>query len=330
MIKIIGLFRFSLVFFGASAALLPAFGVAAVPTGKAPQPVLRLGDSPEMLRLDPKGRFLAFRQDEKLKVLDLKDSGVHLVGVIPAGPTFTWAPDGFRLLYVKAAAVPAPGNDPTVLTSTEIEVFDAALGQSKTVRKLASATGFPTMDPRTLGAYVFTPDGLTTVKLSFPDDRLAKWQIAHRDNGKGKYVATGRGMLWFNGDGTKMTQLEDDGAVLESFSVSPDGSAVSWATVDGYVYRSHEGSAAELVDRGRDPAWHPEKNELLYAGARMSGNKISGYDLKVANSSDKRFITSTPFSDERWPQWHHAGKRIFYTVARTTDLFMVDMDAKQQ
>lgn len=329
MTNIIGLIRFLAVFLGASAAFVPAFGVVSVPANKGPQPVLRLGDSPEMLRLDPKSRFLAFRQDEKLKVLDLKDSGVHLVGVIPAGPTFTWAPDGFRLLYVKAAAVPGTGDEAKALTATKIEVFDAALGQSKTVRKLASATGFPTMDPRTLGAYVFTPDGLTTVKLSFPDDRLAKWQIAHRDNGKGKYVATGRGMLWFNGDGTKMTQLEDDGGVLESFSVSPDGSAVGWATVDGYVYRSREGSAAELVDRGRDPAWHPEKNELLYAGARMSGNKITGYDLKVASGSDKHFITSTPFSDERWPQWHHAGKRIFYTVARTTDLFMIDTDPKQ-
>ena len=324
MTKIKALFLVLWVFVGDASPQMSAFGALAVPSFKEPQPVLRLGDSPEMLRLDPKGRFLAFRQGEKLKVLDLKDSGVHLVGNVPDGPAYTWAPDGFRLLYVNTPAPTELDQNGKATPTTHIEVFDAALGQSKTVRKLASATGFPTMDPRTLGAYLFTPDGLTTVKLTFPDDRLAKWQIAHRNNGKGKYVATGRGLLWFNGDGTKMIQLEDDGGALESFSVSPDGSAVTWSTVDGYVYRSREGAPAELVDRGRDPAWHPEKNELIYAGARMSGNKISGYDLKVADGNEKRFITNTPFSDERWPQWHHAGKRIFYTVARTTDLFMVE------
>lgn len=305
-------------------AAVPALD-AGVPSEKGPQAVLRLGDAPEMLRLDPKGRFLAFRQGEVLKVLDLKDSGVHRVGVVPAGPSYTWAPDGFRLIYLNTKSTPK-------VVTTNIEVFDAALVASKTVRTVDSATGFPTMDARTLGAYVFTPGGLTTVKLSFPDDRLAKWQIAHRQNGKGKYVATSGGMLWFEsgesrgGDSSKMTRLEDDGSALESFAMSPDGSAVAWATVDGYVYRSIDGAAAELVDRGRDPSWHPEKGELLYAGARMSGNKIAGFDLKAAGSRDKRFITNTPFSDERWPQWDKAAKRIFYTVARTTDIFMIDQE----
>lgn len=302
-----------------------ALAVVPVSPEKGPQAVLRLGDAPEMLRLDPKGRFLAFRQGEVLKVLDLKDSSVHRVGVVPTGPAYTWAPDGFRLIYLDTKA-----NSKT--TATNIEIFDAALAATKTIRTLDSATGYPTMDARTLGAYVFTPAGLTAVKLDFPDDRLAKWQIAHRNHGKGKYVATAGGMLWFESgdskgsDPAKMTRLEDDGSALESFSMSPDGSAVAWATVEGYVYRSIDGASPELVDRGRDPAWHPEKGELLYAGARMSGNKIAGYDLKVAGSRDKRFITNTAYSDERWPQWDKAAKRIFHTVARTTDIFMIDQE----
>ena len=303
--------------------------LAVVAPPKKPEPVLRLADFPEMLRLDPKGRFLAFRQGNTLKVLDLKGNGVHRVADVPTGPAFSWAPDGFRLLYITTERAAADKNINTVADNsgitTNVEIFDAALGRSKTVRKLASATGFPTMDARTLGAYVFTPDGLTTVKLSFPDDRLAKWQIAHRDGqATGKYVATAGGMLWFSGEASKMTQLEDDGSALESFSMSPDGSAAVWATADGYIYRSVSGSAADRVDRGRDPAWHPEKNELIYSGARMSGHKITGYDLKVADARDKRFITNTPFSDERWPQWHSTGKRVFYTVARTTDIFMME------
>ena len=296
-----------------------AFFCAAAVQPEGPRAVMRLSDSPEMLRLDPKGRFLAFRTGDAVKVLDLKDSSVETVArKVSPGAAFSWAPDGFRLIVAR---------DDVGGKGTAIDIFDAALGRSKNVRKIAAATGFPTMDPRTLGAYVFSAEGLTTVQLTFPDDRLAKWQVSERQRtSKGRYVATPKGMLWFEKSGDKMERLEDDGSEIESFAMSPDGSAVAWATVAGYIYRSREGSDPETVDRGRDPSWHPERAELIYAGARMTGEKITGYDLKVASKNALRFLTQTPFSDERWPQWRPGGKGVVYTVARTTDIFLLEQE----
>lgn len=302
---------------------VPVALLLASPAGGAVQPVapkavMRLAEPPEVLRLDPKGRFLAYRASESIKVLDLRDSSVDTVAKrVAAGPVFTWAPDGFRLIFAR----------PDQESGTDIDVYDAALGRTKTVRKIAAATGFPTLDARTLGAHVFSPAGVTSVELTYPDDRLAKWQLEHRQkDSKGKYVATAKGILWFDRGGERMTRIEDDGAAVESFSMSPDGSAIAWATESGHIYRSYEGKPAEMVDRGRDPAWHPERAELVYAGARMTGEKITGYDLKVADDRDRRFLTQTPFSDERWPQWRPGGKGLFYTVARTTDIFLLEQE----
>lgn len=324
-------------------------------SGTNPIAVLRLGDQVSQLRIDPRGRFLAFqsgisnaRGSIDLKVLDLKTSVITPVARTAAGPVFSWAPDGFRLIYSEARksqgskdlarqrvaqldAGPGTVAHDGIATlsaadhkfaSTQVFAFDAALGKSKAITKIPSAAGFPTMDSRALGAYLLTPDGLTTIKLTFPDDRLAKWQT--ENTVRGKFVATSGGMVWIQGRGDGMTRLDDDGSALQSFAVSPDGSAVTWSTADGYIYRSIEGSPAELIDRGRDPSWHPDRSEIVYAGAVMSGNRIAGYDLKIHGARGKRFLTRTPYSDERWPQWQSGTQRILYTVERTTDIFMID------
>lgn len=307
-----------------------------------PVAVLRLTDEVSGLRMDPRGRFLAFHsgavdrnQSIQLKILDLKTSVVSSVGRTAPGPVFSWTPDGFRLIYSESsknvsehkAIAKGPSTDRSLspgYTSTQVSAFDVALQKSRKITKIASAAGYPTMDSRALGAYLLTPVGLTTVKLAFPDDRLARWQIASGESPKGKYIATSGGMVWVTGDGSNLTRLDDDGSSLESFSVSPDGSAVTWATADGYIYKSMDGQAAELIDRGRDPSWHPQRSEILYAGAVLSGNRISGYDLKIHNSRGKKFLTRTPFSNERWPQRQPGSERIFYTIERTTDIFMLE------
>jgi hypothetical protein len=309
------------IFFAAIGALLTfsdGLAAGAVQPANGPRAVMRLTDSPEMLRLDPKGRFLAYRAGDVIKVLDFKDSSIDFVAKgVQSGASYSWAPDGFRLILARRTAV----------EGTAIDVFDAAINRSKNVRKIAVATGFPTMDPRTLGAYVLSTEGLATIQLTFPDDRIAKWQVSERQRvSRGRYVATQKGIIWFYKASEKMERLDDDGTQIESFAMSPDGSAIAWATEAGYIYRSIEGSAAEMVDRGRDPAWHPERMELIYAGARLTGEKITGFDLKVSDGKDRRFLTQTPFSDERWPQWRPRGKGVIYTVARTTDIFLLEQE----
>jgi len=167
-------------------------------------------------------------------------------------------------------------------------------------------------------------DGIRTKRIYFPGERLARWQVAQR-NEPGKFLATQKGIIWVTQGGYAMRRLKDDAAALDSFDISPDGNWIAWATTEGHIYASHNGKTPKLIGFGRDPRWHPEKPLLVYAGARMVGNHVINYDLRVADmKGGGRFLTSTQYSDERWPQWHPKGNQILYTIAKTTDVYLLD------
>ena len=80
---------------------------------------------------------------------------------------------------------------------------------------------------------------------------------------------------------------------------------------------------------GRDPAWHPTKSWLIYAGARLSGRKITGYDLRVTNlKTPGKWQLHTQHSDERYPNWYPGSRKIIYTKMRTTDLYWLRIKKK--
>lgn len=122
-----------------------------------------------------------------------------------------------------------------------------------------------------------------------------------------------------------MVRLDDDGSGVDSFDLSPDGQTIAWATKSKKVYTSKAGEKPTMIGFGRDPAWHPERHLLVYAAARMVGKTPVSFDLRLADSKGSgKFLTSTQFVDERWPQWQSSGHKILYTLDRTTDLFLLD------
>lgn len=283
-------------------------------------PYIRANDPLDHMKLDPKGRFAAFLDapSHGLSILDLHSKAVAKVTQGQVGASFFWSPDGFRLFYRELAQ--AKDGSPI----STVKAYDTYLNRSVALDTVPGSTGYLTFDPRDLRMQLMTNNGIRTKRIYFPDERLARWQVAQR-NETGKWLATQKGLLWVTQGGYAIRKLEDDNSGLESFDISPDGNAAAWATTGGQVYVSKKGKTPSLIGFGRDPRWHPQKPLLLYAGARMVGNRAASYDLKVADlDGAARFLTATQYSDERWPQWHPDGNQILYTIGKTTDLFVLD------
>lgn len=285
-------------------------------------PFLRATSALNHMRLDPKGRFLAYINDDGLglNIVDIKSHAIFKVSDAQVGASFFWSPDGFRLFYREQVTTrEKPDSVESIL-----KAYDCVLNRSVVLEDLPFPTGLLTFDPRDLRMQLMSPKGIRTKRIYFPDERLARWQVSQRSEA-GKWLATQSGMLWVTQGGYAMRQLEDDKSGIESFDIAPDGSAVAWATNDGRVYMMRSNKPVVLLGYGRDPKWHPEKPRLVYSGARMVGNRAVSYDIRVVdNDGQGKFVTATQFSDERWPDWHPNGNQIIYTIARTTDVFLVD------
>jgi dipeptidyl aminopeptidase/acylaminoacyl peptidase len=284
------------------------------------KPWVRVNQTINHLRLDPKNKFAAFIDSSGLglKVLDLKDKAIYQVSKAQIGSSFFWSPDGYRIFYRELTK----SSDNKVVSV--LKAYDCFLHQSVTVEKMDYPTGILTFDPRDLRMSLMSAKGLKTKRIYFPDERLARWQVAQRTD-KGKWVVTQKAVLWVTQGGYSIRKLEDDGSAIESFDISPDGSAIAWATKNGEIYTNRGGSKSKFLDHGRDPKWHPDRLQLIYSGARMVGRQAVNYDLKISDiNGSKRFLTSSQFANERWPQWNEKLGQIVFTKDKTTDLYVLD------
>jgi len=299
------------------ASTSPGFSVEVVAQSL---PWIRVNLPIDQLRMDPKNKFAAFIDDTGmgLKILDLRDNAIYTVSKHQVGTSFFWSPDGYRLFYRELT------RDKSNKVVSNLRAYDAFLHRSVNVETIPAATGILTFDPRDLRMYLMTESGLKTKRIYFPDERLARWQVSQRTD-KGKWVVTQNGILWVTQGGYSIRKIEDDGKPIESFDISPDGTAIVWATAGNNIYINRGNSKAVFLDHGRDPKWHPTKLQILYAGARMVGRKAINFDLKISDiNGSKRFLTATQSSDERWPQWNLENGVIVFTKERTTDLFTLN------
>jgi hypothetical protein len=301
-------------------ALVQAAPASAVEVTTVTTPFVRADNALNRMRVDPKGRYIAYVGDDGtgLSVLDLKSKNIYRVSNAQIGASFFWSPDGFRVMYRELASRNG------VEVESELKAYDCVLARSVTLEKMPFPTGILTFDPRDLRMHLMSTKGIRTKRIYFPDERLARWQVAQRKE-TGKWLATQGGILWVTQGGYQMRRMEDDGSALDSFDISPDGETIAWATNKGRVYTSKAGKAPKFIGFGRDPRWHPEKPQLVYAGARMVGNTAVSYDLRVSDAhGNGKFLTATQHSDERWPQWHPKGDQIIYTIGKSTDVFLAE------
>jgi hypothetical protein len=318
-------------------AVLAAPAARAV-TGVTPvtTPYLRADNALNFMRMDPKGRFLAYIGDDGLglSVLDTRTRDIYRVSEQQVGASFFWSPDGYRLFYRELMGEETVSDEPPVLgqprakgvthVRSVVRAYDCVLHRSVVVDDVPLPSGLLTFDPRDLRMHLLTPKGIRTRRIYFPDERLARWQVAHR-NEDGKFLVTQAGVMWVTQGGFAMRKLDDDDTGVESFQISPDGTTIAWATKGIRVYTSRGGRPPVFIGYGRDPSWHPERLQLVYAGARMVGDVAASYDLRVADlKGGGKFLTTTQTSSERWPYWSPKGHQILYTIDHSTDVFVMD------
>ena len=286
-----------------------------------PAPWLRLDGGIGHLKAGPRGKHLAFT-DEKgmgLHYMDLRDRKIIRISRQKIGASWMWSPGGFRIFYRELVRTP----DHRI--ESRLQVYDIGRGTSMLLATLPSSSGLLTYDPRDMRLHLMHKKGILNRQIVFPDERLARWQIARRTE-NGKWVASQKGILRLTWAGFNMRRLDDDGSGVHSFDISPDGSRIAWSTTAGEIHVSRRDEPPVRLGYGRDPVWHPQKPLLIYAAARRVGARVISYDLRlVDHRGSGRYLTKTQSRSERWPRWEKEGRALIYTLAGTTDLYRMEL-----
>ncbi|MFK7823069.1 MAG: TolB family protein [Oligoflexales bacterium] len=287
-------------------------------------PIFRFKNPVSHLRISPKANFLAYiekksKEKKSLKVLEIKNKQIFSVSNSQVGPSFFWAPHGYRLFFREQIK-----KHKSEQIESTIKAYDSKLRKSIEIANISQPTGYITLDPMDLKIRTMSSSKLHVHQIVYPGSRLAKWQLKTRSQ-KGHWCVTQNGVLWMLKSVNIMSKLEDDRSPVETFAISPDGKSIAWNTQKGILYISKEGKKPKVIGYGKHPQWHPSKRILVYAGARMVGKVVSRYDLRATNTKGQgRWITHSQHSDELWPIWHPQGKLILYTVNNTSDIYMMD------
>ncbi len=281
----------------------------------------RLDGAINNLKIAPKGKWLAYtdQSGKNLKVMNIETNNIYLVSQIYVGHSFFWAPDGCRLFYREMGLLAVRKQ---VLST--LKAFDCALRSSNTLERMPYQTGILTFDPRDLRLFLMHSGGIMTRRISFPDGRLARWQLAQRTE-NGRWIIAQNGVLWVSRGGFAMKKLSDDQSGVAAFDISPDGNTIAWATKNNQVYISHKGEDPLSIGYGKDPHWHPHKPFLVFAAGRMIGKTASDLDLKIIDRKGRgKWLTHSQGSAERWPRW--VGKnKIIFTKQQSLDLYVMDL-----
>lgn len=294
----------------------PALGVVNKPIETS---WITLDFEPNHMRISPKGQYVAYvgQNNSNLKVLEISTKKIFEISKGFIGGSYFWSPDGHRIFYRELV------KDNNSKVVSRIKAYDCFIKNSVQIEELKSRSGYLTFDPRDLRMQLLSPAGIKSKRIYFPDERLAKWQVAQRTE-EGKWLVSQNAVLWVKQNGLAMDRMADDGSGLLSYDISPDGSAIVWATKSKKIYTSENGGKIRFVDRGIDPRWHPEKRQIVYAGGRLVGNKIINYDIKLYDwQGNKRFLTSTQFVNERWPHIHPKTKKILFSREKSNEIFQM-------
>ena len=280
-------------------------------------PWLRFEGPVSHLKIAPNGLYLALLEGvgltkKHLKIVELLTKEVFLVAESVTENSFQWTPDGNRLLFQEIEGVlPEKAN---------ISLFDAKNKTKTIIKKMDYFADYLNISPLDHKLRAISPNGLIRFKLDYKDSKLAKWQ-RYLSADAGSFVISHNAIYWVPIGGLAFKKLVST-EMISSFAISPDGSILAWATAKNMIFRVKQGEKPEFIDHGQDPYWHPQDKELIYAGARLIGKKVSSFDLKIMQRNHiKSWITTSQLTSERWPNFLPKTKAIIYTKENTTDIY---------
>ena len=288
----------------------------------SPRPWYRLPEPVDYMRLDP---FLGVRlsyvelRTGLLKTLHLKNRRITTIAGPGIGGAYTWARDGIRLIYRSQV------RKPSGKIHAQLGAYDHKIHRTITLDSWAIISGYPTLDPRDNFISMMVGSQIIQKKMKLPSSRLARWHM-RRAQRSGRFIAAPKGMVFVASSERGLRTLKDDGTGLQSYDISPRGGKVVWATKGGGIYWAEDlphraDPTTRLIAYGRDPVWSVQEDQVLFSGARVVGDRVAGYDIRLLGLDGQgRWLTQTFSSQERWPVFL-AGGHILYTIEQTTDLF---------
>ncbi|MFW7378839.1 MAG: hypothetical protein ACOH5I_08535 [Oligoflexus sp.] len=285
-------------------------------------PILRLEGDLHNLRTSPQDKHLAFtdRFGRQLRILSMQSGEVFELSANLIGASYFWAPDGFRLFYREMYQTEKDGIE------SRLMVYDLKLHRNVELEKIPGSSGFLSFDPQDLRFYLMKEQGILSRTIVYPDERLARWQRAKRKQ-EGRWILAPQRVLWVTHGGLTMRDLRDDGSGLQSFDISPDGSSIVWSTQEGKIYFSKSGAEARHLAEGWDAKWHPTRPLIVYTHLHKFGGRTVHTNLKMVDIYGRhKDLTRTVNRSERWPIWSYDGRKIYYTIEQSTDLFAMDFE----
>ncbi|MBP6217758.1 MAG: hypothetical protein KA436_04145 [Oligoflexales bacterium] len=288
------------------------------------EPWLRLQYSMKTMRMDPKGRHLAFTDslNSGLYVLDLRTRSVYQASSSSSiGKDYFWAPSGSYLFFKERKYAGKKKFLSTIYSYLSSEKKKYPL---KTHSGLISSLLFneseKSLHYMDEAGKIYTQRIFATHK-EIQDSKSQKQAANHQ----GEWLMMNGQVYSLDRQNHVKKLAWDNDRSVSSYDLSKQGDRLVVSTQTGKIYVVFQGQEPKFIDFGQNPQWHPtNQNLLLYSGARRLGKVVYGYDLKIKDlDGESRWLTNTPHSQEQSPQWLSLSNRIVYTIDRTTDLFVM-------
>ena len=275
---------------------------------------LRLKSPIMQMSLSHSERFLAFTEKETLKLFVLDLLSKEIVPVSKNAlydSNFIWLPYGTHILYRETTK-----NKDQI--NSRIFIYDCVRKHSGKVAEYPYATSSVIFSPTSHTLYATYKNEFIVKKFHYPDARKKAVQTL-----LGDWVYRQGTLLYLARNGAVPEEVYQGERILNS-DTSLKGELL-FADEKHKLFRASQKREVQFVDDGARPKWHLSGLKFIYAGARILGDRVIGFDIKISSDTqEKTWLTHASFRTPPQAIWFDQGKKILFSPQETTDLLILD------